>query len=176
MEEQGCCLTAFQRKLLLKHLQSHLRCEYRRRIEIMLMADAGKSQAEICTALGCAQETARYWIFMAQRGQAHLWESQPVGRPKTINDKYLARLRELIYRNPREFGYPIQRWTAHWIGKHLTQEFGIEISNRHINRLLKKMGLSTRYCHKTEKIVAVTASKEATNISIQDLQPSASSE
>ena len=84
MEKQGQYLTPFQRKLLHKNLQADLRPEYRRRIEIMLLADAGQSQAQICEALLCAQETARYWIAMAQAGLAHNWDDRPMGRPKTV--------------------------------------------------------------------------------------------
>ncbi|MGG6270771.1 helix-turn-helix domain-containing protein [Leptolyngbya sp. AN03gr2] len=72
------------------------------------------------------------------------WSSQPVGRPKTINDDYLARLKELVSHSPKQYGYPFERWTAQWLRKHLLQETGVAISDRHINRLLKQMGLSTR--------------------------------
>jgi transposase len=143
-EEQGKFLTPFQRKLLLKNLQANLRPEYRRRIEIMLLADMGKSQTQICDNLSCSHETARYWIYMAKTGQAHKWDTAAVGRPKTIDDRYLERLKELIARSPRECGYAFERWTAQWLSRHLAKEFEIEISDRHINRLLKKMGLSTR--------------------------------
>jgi transposase len=72
------------------------------------------------------------------------WNNQPVGRPKIISDQYLRRLRELVISSPRDYGYPFQRWTAHWLKRHLAQETGVEVSDRHINRLLKQMGLSTR--------------------------------
>jgi transposase len=143
-KNQGEILTAFQKKLLLKKLQTNLRPEYRRRIEIMLLADSGKSQTQICESLSCSHETARYWIHMAKTGQAHKWDNTAVGRPKTIDDSYLERLKELINRNPRECGYSFERWTAQWLSKQLAKEFEIELSDRHINRLLKKMGLSTR--------------------------------
>ena len=144
MENYGLYLTSFQRKLLLKNLEADLRPEYRRRIEIMLLADAGQSQAQICEALGCSQETARYWIAVAQTGQAHHWNDRPMGRPKTVNEQYLARLKQLANHSPREYGYPFQRWTAQWLSKHLEKELGIKVSSCHINRLLKEMGLSTR--------------------------------
>ena len=144
MEKLGQCLTPFQRKLLHKSMQADLRPEYRRRIEIMLLADKGQSQAQICAALGGAQETARNWIVMAQTGKAHHWNHRPMGRPKTVDEHYLARLKELVSHSPREYGYSFQRWTAQWLGKHLAKELGIEVSNCHINRLLKQMGLSTR--------------------------------
>lgn len=137
-------LSPFQRTLLRKNLEKDLRPEYIRRIKIMLMADSGYSQTEICQALNCSQETARYWIFAAKTGQAHKWKELSLGRPKIINEEYLARLKELVSQNPRNCGYAFSRWTAQWLSKHLAKEFNIEISDRHINRLLKQMGLSTR--------------------------------
>ena len=144
-QEQGKFLSPFQRKLLCKHLEKDLRSEYIRRIKIMLLADLGYSQTEICQTLNCSHETARYWIFAAKTGQAHKWKELSIGRPKTINEEYLARLKELVSQSPRECGYAFTRWTARWLSKHLAKEFDIEISDRHINRLLKKMGLSTRH-------------------------------
>ena len=143
-QEEGLFLSLFQRKLLLQNLEKDLRPEYIRRIEIMLMADLGYSQAEICKALNCSQETARYWIFTAKTGQAHKWKDLSLGRPKRVNEEYLARLKELVSQSPRDCGYAFSRWTAQCLSRHLAKEFDIEISERHINRLLKKMGLSTR--------------------------------
>ncbi|HAA30120.1 MAG TPA: transposase [Cyanobacteria bacterium UBA8553] len=144
MENPGQCLTVFQRKHLLKSLQTDLRPEYSRRIEIMLLADTGQTQSQICKAVGCSPEMARYWMMVAQTGQAHHWNDQPMGRPKTVNEEYCDRLKELVIHSPREYGYPFQRWTAQWLGKHLAKELGIKVSDCHINRLLKQMGLSTR--------------------------------
>jgi len=140
----GLCLTPFQRKLLQKNLQSDLPQQYRQRIEIMLLADLGKSQVQICKALGCCAATVRHWIFMARMGQAHNWNDHPIGRPKAVNDHYLARLRELVSRSPKEFGYAFERWTGGWLSKHLAKELGIKITPQHVNRLLKQMGLSTK--------------------------------
>lgn len=137
-------LTPFQKRALLKCWQSNLQPEYRRRIEIMLLADIGKSQSQICEILGCSQEMARYWIGLAQAGLAHKWNERPIGRPKIVNDQYLARLRELVSHSPRDYGYAFTYWTAQWLSKHLANEFNIQISDRHINRLLKQMGLSTK--------------------------------
>lgn len=170
MEKQGQCLTPFQHKLLLKSLETNLRPEYRRRIEIMLLADAGQSQAQICKALGCSQEMARHWIVMAQTGNAHHWSDRPMGRPKTVNEQYLNRLKELVSHSPREYGYVFHRWTAEWLSKHLAKELGIEVSPQHINRLLKELGLSTR--QKCDRAVTATDSHNNSRITIGDL-PSA---
>ncbi|QFS44497.1 helix-turn-helix domain-containing protein [Nostoc sphaeroides] len=136
-------LTSFQRKLLLVSLEKSLPESYRQRIEIMLLADEGKSQTEICQILGCCPATARHWMHIARTGMAHQWQDCPIGRPKAVNEEYLERLKELIKGSPRDHGYAFRRWTTNWLGKHLAKEFGIEVSDRHIKRLLKQMGLST---------------------------------
>ena len=69
---------------------------------------------------------------------------QPVGRPKRVHDDYLQRLKELATQSPKAFGYSFDRWTAYWLQRHLAREFQVEVSERHINRLLRQMGLSTR--------------------------------
>jgi putative transposase len=167
VENQSLYLTSFQRQLLLKSLEEDLRPEYRRRIEIMLLADAGQSQAQICKALGCSQEAARYWMAIASSGNAHHWSDRPMGRPKAVNKQYLARLKELVSNSPREYGYSFERWTAQWLSKHLAKELEIKVSSCHINRLLKEMGLSTRPCiHTTEKY---PSQQQNFNITIGDL-------
>jgi transposase len=61
-----------------------------------------------------------------------------------VNEEYIHRLQELVNQSPREYGYGFNCWTAHWLSKHLAKELEIEISVRHINRLLTQMGLSKR--------------------------------
>ncbi|WP_445632613.1 Winged helix-turn helix domain-containing protein [Nostoc sp. DSM 114161] len=140
----GKLLTPFQRQLLSKNLEKDLPELYHQRIQIMLMADEGKSQTVICRTLGCCPATARHWIHIARSGMAHQWQSSPIGRPKAVNEEYLERLQELVTHSPRDYGYGFQRWTANWLSKHLAQEFGVKVSECHIKRLLKQMGLSTK--------------------------------
>ncbi len=143
-KEGGKYLTSFQRKLLQKKLHSDLPESYRQRIQIMLLADEGKSQAKICRALGCCPATVRHWMHIARSGMAHQWQDCPIGRPKAINEQYLARLKELVSNSPRDYGYSFERWTGSWLSKHLAKEFGVEVSGHHINRLKRQMGLSNR--------------------------------
>lgn len=129
-------LTHFQHQLLGKHLKIETIPEYRQRIEIMLLADEGKTQTQICRQLNCSPLTARYWISIAKSGAAHNWRMQPMGRPKTVTSDYLDRLKELVNTSPKDLGYAFSRWTGQWLSKQLSQEFNIIVSARHINRLL----------------------------------------
>ena len=152
--QSGRFLSGFQRKHLEKNLNQGLSKnpkKYSQRIQIMLLADEGKTQTQICQELGCSQSTARHWMMMAKSGQAHQWNHHKVGRPQAVSEEYLQRLRELVTQSPREvqvpnydFTYSIRRWTAKKLSEHLDAEFGIKITDRHINRLLKQMGLSVK--------------------------------
>ena len=178
IKNAGRCLTPFQQKLLNKSLQTGLPPEYRQRINIMLLTDQGYSQTQICEQLGCCHETARYWIAIAQAGNAHQWNEHKLGRPKLVNEHYLNRLKELVSHSPRDYGYPFQRWTAHWLSKHLAEETGTQVSGRHINRLLKEMGLSTRArCQSTHKQARADSQQtvvDRSSILIRDLQEATS--
>ena len=157
-DKSGEYLSNFERKFLEKQLEKGLSKQHSQGIHIMLLVDDGKSQTEICARLGCSRSTARCWTTIAKSGQAHQWMNYKVGRPKTVSDKYLQRLRELVNQSPREvqvpncdFTYSTGQWTAKKLSEHLSAELCIKISDRHINRLLKKMGLSTRPKHSPPK-------------------------
>ena len=165
----GKYLTPFQRKLLQKNLQQNLSAQQRQRIQIILLADDGKTQAQICQELGCCQATARHWIMMARTNQAHNWKFQPIGRPTTVNEQYLERLKQLVSQSPQsvniphtDYQYSFQRWTAQKLSQHLQEELGIEVTPRHINRLLRQMGLSTR-----SKPTSASKKERALNNNIQ---------
>lgn len=54
-ESFGRYLTNFQKKALMKAMQSDIDLEYKKRIQIILMADMGKTQAQICRLVGCSR-------------------------------------------------------------------------------------------------------------------------
>ncbi|MBW4570964.1 MAG: helix-turn-helix domain-containing protein [Tolypothrix carrinoi HA7290-LM1] len=97
----------------------------RKNVQIMLLADEGKTQSQICKQLGCSRVTVRHWILVASSGEAHNSNASPLGRPKTVNDQYQERLKELVSRSPKEFGYPFRCWTAQWLSKHLASELSV---------------------------------------------------
>jgi transposase len=140
-------LNDFQRKRLQKALADpQLSDRNKVRIEIMLRFSEGTSQREICSRLQCSPATARTWIQVVQSGQAHRWEEFcQDGRPKVLEDHHCERLFELVkYHSPKDFKFAFREWTAKALQMQLLKEFNIEVSTRHINRVLKEAGLSRR--------------------------------
>lgn len=163
----GKYLTQFQRDLLQSIMAEETSPSYCQRLQIMLLADEGKKQKEICQILKCSAATARHWIAKARMGLAHQWQEEPIGRPQKISFQYKERLKELVSKNPRDYGYSFRRWTGGWLGKHLAQEFGFKVHERHINRLLKEIGLSTR--SPSFQSISQLDDSQKLRIAIQDL-------
>jgi transposase len=160
---QGMYLTAFQRQLLRENINQDVPDAYRQRSAIMLLTDAGKTQAEICRSLGCSPATASRWMQLTKAGLAHQYLEYPLGRPKLITDEYIEFLRELLAHSPRDYGYPFKIWTVSWLGKHIAKEKGIEVSQSHLKRVMRDLGLSTRTSTQPP------SSQPSANISIADL-------
>jgi transposase len=132
----------------------------------------GQSQAQICKATGVRSRdwhvTGLLWHRQVTltTGTIARWDA-----PRLLTSDILRSFeRTRASHSPREYGYPFQRWTAQWLGKHLAKELGIKVSDCHINRLLKEMGLSTR--QRRESAQLGTDSTKDSNITIGDLQSS----
>jgi transposase len=141
---EGIYLRPFQRQMLQENIDKELPNSYRQRLEIILLTDNGKTQAEICRIIGCCASTASRWIQLTKAGLAHNYLDCPVGRPKLVTDEYVELLRDLLQHSPRDYGYPFRSWTVSWLGKHITKEMGIEVSESHLRRVMRDLGLSTR--------------------------------
>lgn len=137
-------LTPFQRQMLEENLQQDLSKSFRQRLEIIMLADLGKTQAEICQTVGCCNSTASRWIHFTKAGLAHKYLECPVGRPKVVNDEYIELLHELLQHSPKDYGYSFKTWTVNWLSKHIAKEIGIKVSESHLKRVMSELGLSTR--------------------------------
>jgi transposase len=158
-------LTSFQRRLLQESMKEELPSSYKQRLEIILLTDDGKTQVEICRTLGCSTATASRWIQLTKAGLAHKYLDCPVGRPKIVTDEYMESLQGLLKNSPRDYGYPFKTWTISWLGKHLAKEMGIEVSDSHLKRVMRDLGLSTRSKAQPEKYT-----QSGANIFIADLK------
>jgi transposase len=140
-------LTEFQKKFLEKEsAKQDLSERDKKRIAIMLQCGEGKTQKEICAEVKCAPTTARHWMRVVKDGQAHRWrEFRQDGRPLKIEAHHLDWLINLLRQRPQDLGFRfLEEWTAKALQKQLLKEFGTKVSERHVNRVLKKAGFSTR--------------------------------
>jgi transposase len=86
-----------------------------RRCQILLASDRGETSYRIARSLGCHDQTARNAIKRFNDGGIEEALEQGSRRPHTVHAAFSAegarKLKELLHRNPRDFGKPSGLWT-----------------------------------------------------------------
>lgn len=163
-------MTDFQKSLLEKELANlELSPRDKNRVQIMLLYAQGNSQKQICERLNCSPVMARSWIQIVKSGQSHRWRDFcQDGRPKTLEAHHRDRLIDLVQQSPRSVGFFVDRWSSTALQKQLYKEFNVEVSARHINRVLNEAGFSTRHRSQPEQ-QKNQQEKSNSKLTIQDL-------
>jgi transposase len=86
-----------------------------RRSQMLLASSRGEHVPQIAENLGCGQQTVRDAIhdFFNERGLDALVakSSRPKRTQAAFDQQSAERLREMLHRSPREFGYDTSLWT-----------------------------------------------------------------
>jgi hypothetical protein len=135
-------LTAAQRSALQAFVSSgQKKVREITRARILLLADAGHSDAEIITALGCCRPVI--WAMRKRYAEGHfnpilevLHEAPRQGRPVRIDSRVEAQSTMLSCSDPPEGS---ARWTLHLIADRLVKLEMVEsISHERVRQALKK--------------------------------------
>jgi transposase len=115
-----------------------------RRCQILLASARGERAPAIARQLGCDDQTVRNVIkgFNAN-GLAVLKEgsSRPHRLRTTFTQEKAERLKDLLHRSPREFGYDRSTWTLQ-LAARVSFEIGIidqQVSDESVRRALKRL-------------------------------------
>lgn len=102
-----------------------------------------KKTREIAGLLGTSKSTVSYWICKHKQGLS-LEDEQRSGRPSEISKEQLEQLKKVLQRKPSKsrFGGQSMGWTTKMVVQYIKDEFDISFTQRHVTRLLHKLGLS----------------------------------
>lgn len=104
-----------------------------RRSQIVLASARGQQAQEIAENVGCSHETVRQVIhgFNAQGVDILVTQSRrPHQTHPAFDAEGLERLRALLHRSPREFGYPTSLWTLALVAE---VSFAQEVTATHVS-------------------------------------------
>jgi len=108
------------------------------RLHCVRCARAGCATSEVARAFGHAPKTIRRWLLRYQAdGLAGLEESAERGRPSKLSARDQQRVQLSLRHLPSELGYAQDEWTGALLQDHIQRYFGIELSVRQCQRLLK---------------------------------------
>ncbi|MBI5332094.1 MAG: winged helix-turn-helix domain-containing protein, partial [Candidatus Aenigmarchaeota archaeon] len=71
------------------------------------------------------------------------------GRPRKLNEKQMTKLRSNLIKGPEQCGFDKQLWSTRMVQDYAEKKYKIKYVDRHMRRLLKKMGFS---CQKPRPI------------------------
>lgn len=139
-------LTAAQRRRLQELVaESATPPRVRRRALIVLLSAAGQSGEAIAVTLGVTRRTISttrtHW---RQEGFASLLDAPRAGRPPRADADYIARLLEVVERDPRTYGYAFTRWTAPRLAACLEATTGVRLAAATVSELLRRHGFVWR--------------------------------
>lgn len=112
-----------------------------RRLMVALAYKDGVSVATLTERYGIPRSTVYYWLdrFETMPVADAVTDDERPGRPSELGDDGRARLAADLDRSPGDCGYDADEWTVSLTRRHLVDEYGVEYSEGHVRRLLRRL-------------------------------------
>ena len=114
-------------------------CQARRLLALAQVLD-GRPRDEAARAGGMDRQTLRDWVhrYNAQ-GVEGLCDRRRSGRPPRLSEAQLAELASLVEAGPDPAVHGVVRWRCIDLQGQVAARFGVEISERQVGRVLKRL-------------------------------------
>jgi transposase len=103
----------------------------------------GKSRADAANCCGMDRQTLRDWVHRYNaEGIAGLTDAPRGGRPPALSSEQMAELRALVLAGPDPARDGVVRWRCVDLCDQIAERFEVEVHERTVGKLLRRMGLS----------------------------------
>ena len=114
---------------------------YRSRLQIVLLYDKGWGCGRVAEAVGCAPSTAvRVARRFVELGEDGLLDGRRENGEAKVDDDLLQALREIVDKQPEDYGWARSTWSRELLTKTLRRVAGIRVSVRTMARMLERIG------------------------------------
>jgi transposase len=114
---------------------------YRTRLQIVLHYAEGWGCARIAGALGCAPSHAiRTATRFLEGGEEALVDAREENGEPKVDEDALEALREIVDKQPEDFGWARSTWSRELLRKTLLRVLGLRVSDRTVGRMLDAIG------------------------------------
>lgn len=115
------------------------------RVQMVLLAIAGKDVPEIAAITRVSADTVRYWLHRFIRyGYAGLIEGDHPGRPAKVTPDIECFVLNCLERSPRAFGVPRPTWTTATLARVVARQFHVEVTDECIRQHLARLDIVCR--------------------------------
>jgi len=135
-------LTIRQKKMLKSLMKTTNKKDEYHRFLAVLRKSEGRTYLEIATENGVSSRSVQRWIATyLDKGIDGLRNKKPGGAKFRITDEDKEIILSALFNDPHIFGYLRNTWSLRSLARCLTDELGIPISFKHLQRITKDMGI-----------------------------------
>lgn len=111
------------------------------RCQIVLQAAKGRSSRRIAEGLGCSRSwVSRVLTRFREHGVVGLLDRREDNGEQKVDAEYLARLHEVLEKQPTDYGYSRPTWTRELLVQVMQQETGVTVHVSTMSRALREIG------------------------------------
>jgi transposase len=108
------------------------------RLHCVAMVGTGRSCYEVAKVFADDPRSVERWVREFQRhGIEGLREKPHCGRRAALSDAQMRQLQTAVADDPRQLGYAADAWSGKLMRAEILRRFGVTLSGRHCQRLLK---------------------------------------
>ena len=132
-------LTADEAQEIKRCMKSSPNLSLRTRAHALWLSHKGYKVSEIAGILDRHPNTITAWFSRFERGGLEkLGDQNRSGRPAIAGEEFQKKLVEAVKTPPPKLGYAFTTWSAERLRSHMTRQTGIDVTEGHIRKLLKK--------------------------------------
>jgi transposase len=103
----------------------------------------GQSPGEVAESLRVTRRSVERWVrAWADGGDVALDTAPRPGRPPKLDDEQAREVLQWVRRNPCDFGFATERWTAPRVAAVLRRRLGVVMNHRYLNEWLARRGIT----------------------------------
>jgi putative transposase len=123
---------------------THNKKQYRRLVAI-LQKVKGRTYQDIANEHGVSSRSVQRWVAAFSRGGIdEIKLKKPGGLKSSITSEDKEIILSVLFNDPHIFGYIRNTWSLRSLAKCLTNEIGISISFKHLQRITKDLGIQCK--------------------------------
>lgn len=131
-----------QKKMLNSLMKTTNKKDVYHRYLTVLRKSEGRTYLEIAIENGVSSRSVQRWIAAyLNKGIDGLRNKKPGGAKFRITDEDKEIILSALFNDPHIFGYLRNTWSLRSLARCLTDELGIPISFKHLQRITKEMGI-----------------------------------
>ena len=139
----GDFLEGVSTNALRKAFVSETNARAKMRLHAAFLRRRGKRVDEIAETLGVTKSAVSKWLNKLHvNGVEAAVPVKQTGRPKRLSTEQLKLLKKDLLKTPDKHGYAAGFWETRIVQEHARNKFGVSFVDRHMRRLLHRMGFS----------------------------------